>query len=157
MEAFLSFCETNLHLQSFELALVLVGVVFFCLFWFLMHCFLFRPYLSLIEAREDATVNAVTRAKKATLRAEEINQEFEDLLNTTRSDALKKKGAKLVAAKQKADELLSQASAAASAEISQGRAEFTSRVDTVKEDILKNVDQLAHEMVDKIYASAEGR
>lgn len=150
METLFQFCEQNLQLYPHELLMIPVVGFLFCLFWILMTKLLFRPYLNLIEAREELTVRAVERTDQANSLAEEITTEFEAEISRTRKEAIKNKNAVVSEAQKQAAVISEKADAEAEAKLRHQRRDIAERTQEIKEEIIGDLDQLAGAVVDKL-------
>ena len=145
----------DVFLKTFDISpnefnYLLIAIPTFCVFWFLMDKMVFRPFLKLVETREERTSGAETTAADTLKEAEQVAAVYEQEVLDARIAAMKEKLAEINKTKEEASKTLAEASSKAKSELESARKEIASKQEQLQEALTANVDALAREIVDKI-------
>lgn len=142
------------NLTPLDAQMIPFGIVFFVAFWQVLKALLWKPYLALIEAREQATVGSENLAIKLTQDAAQAQARYEDEVLRARVAAMEKKLQLLSEAKKGADQITEKAEAEAQEQIRNARWETAHAVDKIRADLPKEAEKLAGEMIARVSSSA---
>jgi len=140
----------NFDLVPFDLAMIAVGAVLFVGLWQVLKVALFQPYLSLIEAREAATVGAEARARANDEKAANLLKDYEDKLMEERVAALKVKTEALIKAKAEAVRIIKHAEGEAQLHLEKVRQEIVKELATLEQSRAVQAEALGVMMADKV-------
>jgi F0F1-type ATP synthase membrane subunit b/b' len=134
--------------------MILVWAIVFVGFWKLIDKYLFSPYLRLVEAREEGTSGALSKARDTEAKAEILLKEYESRIIEERIHAMKIKLSKLSDAKKKASEIVERAQNEAEEYVKNARSKVTASIASIKQESFQDVDKMSDMIVQRI---REGR
>ena len=146
MDAALKLFDLTKH----DLAMIPWGAFFFVVLWVLLAKFLFKPYLTLVEARENATSGAVESSREKIAKADELRASYEDRLGAERVAAMKQKLEVVANAKRSATEILERAESTAQKSLKDGRAAIARESAALRDASLRDTDGLADMVISKV-------
>ena len=130
------------------MVLVLIG---------LLNNSLFKPYLSLLEAREAATAGAEHAAEATLKEARAKNEEYGAKLMAARVAAMQKKLARVSDARTQAAKLVESAEADGQEIVRKVRWDLAQQVDSLRSSTFKDADAMAVSIASKLQAGKESR
>lgn len=149
--------ETSMNtiLKTFDLMpadpmMIVVCAVLFVVFSKALSKTLFAPYLDLIEKRERETVGQESLASDKLKRVAQISELLEKKIVEVRIDSVKKKNEELKKARDRAAQISEKAEASAQEQLRNARWEVAQNMDRYKEETLRDADQMARVVVDRL-------
>ncbi|MGH7829798.1 MAG: ATP synthase F0 subunit B [Candidatus Binatia bacterium] len=135
---------------------IIVQIVSFLLLWFFLSRLLFRPFLRLLEEREQRTEGA--RAEAALLReeAERLRAEYEEQVMRAKDEGASIKEALRHEAAKARERLLGEARETASRRLEAMRAEMQRELQRGRELGAREADAVGAQMVEKILGRKVG-
>lgn len=133
-----------LDLVPFDVVMIVSCALLFLVFWLVMEKCFFIPYLSLLEAREKATLGAEESAESGMKKVENLKADYESKLMQVRVLAIERKIATLENAKREAAQMLEKA---------EGDAQ--EQVRTVRWDLANKMTQLRQQAQLQVASVAE--
>lgn len=130
--------------------MIVVGTVFFFLFWRLMHSLVILPFIKLYEQREALTTGVTSSTKEILEEAIKINREVDQALNQTRAEALSKKVAAINEAKKKAGALVADAEKDGAIALQAARDQRKASAEEVRKKLFEGAEGLASELAENI-------
>ena len=141
-------------LTATDVKTISVVAILFHIFWRVTGPVLWEPYLSLITAREQATVGAQEHARGNRERAGKLTEEFESKMLAARVEAMKEKLEFVSRSKKEAAKIVAEAEKKAAEKLAAGRSEMMSRVTRVREDLFRDLDGTARALAERIKTSS---
>lgn len=133
-----------------DATMILVAIPLFVAFLKGAEKTLIRPFLNRINEREELTVGAGSSAESIIQEAVALEESYNEKINKARVDAVQARNVKVSAAKDKAGELLQAAEADVASRVTAERQKVRQQLETQRETLLKDVDSLAREIVQKL-------
>ncbi|MBN8548543.1 MAG: hypothetical protein J0M12_04430 [Deltaproteobacteria bacterium] len=140
----------NFDLVPFDVVMIVVSAVLFVILWKTLGQALFAPYMSLLEAREAATVGAEDTAKSDLERAEALTAQYEEQLMAARVAAMEKKLAAINKAKAEASGIVEKSEGAAQELLRSVRWEMAKKLDELRGQAFGDTDKLADMIVERV-------
>ncbi len=140
----------NFDLNLLDAQMIAVCAVLFVVLWKTLGKVLFGPYLTLVEARERATVGASDTAQAELAKAKAISEDYEQKLMTARVAAMEKKLAAVSKAKSEADSIVEKAEDNAQELVRSVRWEMAKKVDELRTKAFGEVDALSDMIVNRV-------
>jgi F-type H+-transporting ATPase subunit b len=137
-------------LTTRDLVMIPLGALFFLVLWVFLSKFLFKPYLALVEARENATSGAVESSREKVAKAAELRASYDERLGAERVTAMKQKLDVVANAKKNAAEIIERAESSAQAALRDGRAANARDAAALRDMSLQDVDGLADMVISKV-------
>ncbi len=139
-----------LDLTTLDATMILVSIPLFVLFIKGADKALIRPFLDRLNARDALTIGAGTSAEEIVNEAVALEQDYARKTGEARAVAAQAKNEKLSAAKEEASKIVHDAEAEVSARVSSERQKVRQELETQRAALLKDVDSLAKEIVNKL-------
>lgn len=140
----------NFDLVPFDLVMIGVGAVLFVTLWQALQAVLFKPYLSLVEAREAATSGTETRARLDEEKAASLLRDYEEKLTGERIAALRVKLDSVSKAKAEAARLVERAEGEARMRLEKTRQEISREAMELQRSSLLQVEAIADLIVQRV-------
>lgn len=140
----------TLDVNRTDIMMIGYCAVGFCFIWILMDKWFLKPYLSLIERREELTSGAEATAKQKEEELQEILEQYEVKLLEARMAAVKKKQESVQSAKAESNRKIEEAKLQAEAKIAEARRAISEKKSRMQMDVQKEAEALAGQMVDKV-------
>lgn len=125
-------------------------ILLFLVLWLVISKVLFRPYMTLLEEREQKTVGADDDAYSLEHQAEQLRAQYQDAIANATAAGQTTKEAIVQDARQQREALLSDAREEAARILEQVRLEIQSQLARERELAFREADAVAHEMASKI-------
>jgi F-type H+-transporting ATPase subunit b len=125
-------------------------ILLFLVLWLVISKVLFRPYMTLLEEREQKTVGADDNAYSLEHEAEQLRAQYQDAIANATAAGQTTKEAIVQDARQQREALLSEAREEAAGILEQVRLEIQSQLARERELAIRETDAVAHEMAGKI-------
>ena len=154
METFAKILK-NFDLVPFDVLMIGVGAALFVVLWRVLARVFFIPYLTLVEAREQATSGADLAAGDMRKRAEQIRRNYENRITAARVEAVKEKLDAVQAAKREAARILDKAEGQAQETLRSARWDMGRKIGELRTEILREADRIAGQIVDKLMRPAQ--
>ena len=144
-------------LKTFDLVprdvpMIIFGALLFTALWKILEKSFFRPFQSIVEARESATGGASTDASDLRQRAENLRREYQAELSRNRAEAVEAKLELLDGARKEAAETLAKAQSAADRITDSARAEVEKRESELQEKLQNELEEVVELVVKKVQA-----
>ena len=150
MENFLK----NFDLTVLDAQMILVWGVLFVIFWQLMARTVFRPFITVVEARDAATTGASEGAQKIVQEAEALKLKAEDTIAEVRVNAMKEKLSELAKARAQAQQIVEEAEHKAQAQIAKSRLELSDKLSKLRGELESEANEMAKAIVSKVKSPA---
>ena len=124
--------------------------------WLIVSKVLFRPYMALLEEREQKTTGADDSAYHLEHEAERLRAQYEEAISNATAAGNATKDAIVQQARQQREALLSSARAEAAGILDRVRQEVQSQLAQERELAIREADAVAHDMVNKILGRRVG-
>lgn len=131
-------------------------IVLFLGLWLIVSKVLFRPYMALLEEREQKTTGADDSAYQLEHEAERLHAQYEEAITNAAATGNATKEAIVQQARQQREELLSSAREEAAGILERVRQEVQSQLSQERELTIREADAVAHDMVSKILGRRVG-
>lgn len=131
-------------------------IVLFLGLWLIVSKVLFRPYMALLEEREQKTTGADDSAYQLEHEAERLRAQYEEAITNAAATGNATKEAIVQQARQQREELLSSAREEAAGILERVRQEVQSQLSQERELTIREADAVAHDMVSKILGRRVG-
>lgn len=131
-------------------------IVLFLGLWLIVSKVLFRPYMALLEEREQKTTGADDSAYQLEREAERLRAQYEEAITNAAATGNATKEAIVQQARQQREELLSSAREEAAGILERVRQEVQSQLSQERELTIREADAVAHDMVSKILGRRVG-
>jgi F-type H+-transporting ATPase subunit b len=125
-------------------------ILLFLILWPLVSKVLFRPYMALLEEREQKTTGADDNASSLEHEAEQLRAQYQEAIANAAAAGQVTKEAIVQEARQQREALLSDAREDAARILERVRLELQSQLARERELAIGEADAIAHEMVAKI-------
>ena len=131
-------------------------ILLFLGLWLIVSRLLFRPYMALLEEREQKTSGADESAYHLEHEAERLRLQYEEAIADAAAAGNATKEAIVQQARQQREGLLSSARAEAAGILERVRQEVQSQLAQEREAAIREADTIAHDMVNKILGRRVG-
>jgi F-type H+-transporting ATPase subunit b len=131
-------------------------IVLFLVLWLILSKVIFRPYMALLEVREQRTSGAEEDSYALEHEAERLRAQYEQAIANAAAAGQASKDAIVQEARQQREALLSDARAEAARILEQVRVAIQSQLTQERELALREADAVAHDMVGKILGRRVG-
>ena len=131
-------------------------IVLFLGLWLIVSKVLFRPYVALLDEREQKTTGADDSAYNLEHEAERLRAQYEEAIANAAATGNATKEAIVQQARQQREELLSSAREEAAGILERVRQEVQSQLSQERELTIREADAVAHDMVSKILGRRVG-
>ena len=135
---------------------VLWQILLFLGLWLIVSKVLFRPYMVVLEQREQKTTGADDSSDYLEQQAERLRAQYEETIAKAAAEGNASKEAIVQQARQQREALLSSARAEAASILERVRQEVQSQLAQEHELAVRESDAVAHEMVSKILGRRVG-
>jgi F-type H+-transporting ATPase subunit b len=125
-------------------------ILLFLVLWLVISKVLFRPYMTLLEEREQKTVGADDDAYSLEHQAEQLRAQYQDTIANATAAGQKTKEAIVQDARQQREALLSDAREEAARILEQVRLEIQTQLARERDLAFREADAVAQEMASKI-------
>lgn len=127
-----------------------VSAVLFIVVWQFLSRVFFKPYLNLLIERESRTVGDEHAAKDAIENKRKLDARIQDELAVARTQALKRREARVATAKLTAQRMIDVASEEAERELNQAKSRAAAVRAQAMSEMLPEVDLLSESLVRKV-------
>ena len=131
-------------------------IVLFLGLWLIVSKVLFRPYMALLDEREQKTTGANDSAYHLEHEAERLRAQYDEAIANAAATGNATKEAIVQQARQQREELLSSAREEAAGILERVRQEVQSQLSQERELTIREADAVAHDMVSKILGRRVG-
>ena len=131
-------------------------IVLFLGLWLIVSKVLFRPYVALLDEREQKTTGADDSAYRLEHEAERLRAQYEEAIANAAATGNATKEAIVQQARQRREELLGSAREEAAGILERVRQEVQSQLSQERELAIREADAVAHDMVSKILGRRVG-
>jgi F-type H+-transporting ATPase subunit b len=131
-------------------------IVIFLLLWFILAKVLFKPYMAVLEEREQKTAGALDESSSLEHEAELLRVRYEEGLASARTAGNAVKDKIIQEGRQKREALLNEARDEAARILEQVRLQIQSELSRERELALREADTVAQEMVSKVLGRRVG-
>lgn len=131
-------------------------IVLFLGLWLIVSKVLFRPYVALLDEREQKTTGADDSAYQLEHEAERLRAQYEEAITNAAATGNATKEAIVQQARQQREELLGSAREEAAGILERVRREVQSQLAQERELTIREADAVAHDMVSKILGRRVG-
>jgi F-type H+-transporting ATPase subunit b len=125
-------------------------ILLFLVLWLIVTKILFRPYMALLEEREQKTTGAYEHSSSLEHEAERLRAQYEQAIADAVAAGQVSKEAIVQEGRQQREALLSDAREEAARMLERVRLEIQSQLTRERELALREADAVAHDMVAKI-------
>jgi len=139
----------NFDLVPADVVMIVVGALFFVLFWKTFGKKVIEPFAALVAAREQATIGADETAGDLRRKSISLTEQYENRLTEERVKALRIKFDSVAQAKAAAAKVVGESEAKAQEVTKAARAETGRQLHTLRQQALRETDSLAQAMADK--------
>lgn len=129
---------------------ILYQVVLFVILWMILNKLLFKPYLHLLEEREQKTTGAQHDSSDLEHEAARLKAQYEERIAKAQASAYAAKDALLQDARQQREKILTQAREEAAKNLDQVRHDVASALEQEKRLAESEVAHVAQDMVSKV-------
>ena len=129
---------------------VLVQIVAFLALWFLLSKVLFRPFIALLEERENRSEGLKAAAASLTAEGERLRAEYESAIAKANEEGAAVKETILREARQTRERLLAESRAQAAERMSAVREEIQKEMRKGREQAVQEATAIARQMAEKI-------
>lgn len=144
-------------LETADLPMIGLGALMVLLLINLLKGSLFKPYLSLLEAREAATGGAEHAAEATLKEARAKNEEYGAKLMAARVAAMQKKLAQVSEARVQGAKIIESAEADGQEIVRKVRWDLAQQVDSLRASTFKDADVMAASIATKLQAGKESQ
>ena len=131
-------------------------IVLFLGLWLIVSKVLFRPYVALLDEREQKTTGADDSTYHLEHEAERLRAQYEEAIANAAATGNATKEAIVQQARQRREELLGSAREEAAGILERVRQEVQSQLSQERELTIREADAVAHDMVSKILGRRVG-
>lgn len=135
---------------------ILLQMLLFVFLWIVLSRVLFRPYLSLLEERERKTEGAEEESSSLEQEGERLRALYEEGIAKARAVGTAAKEAILQEVRQQREEALNRAREEAFKSLEQVRLDIRNEVSRERENISREAEVIAQEMVGKVLGRRVG-
>jgi F-type H+-transporting ATPase subunit b len=129
---------------------IIYQVVIFVVLWLILSRLLFRPYLGILQERENRTSGTLHESDDLDREGARLKFQYEEKIAEAQSSGAAAKEAILQQARQEREKILSEARQEATLNLEAVRAEVQRRLEQERRLAAAEVDGLAREMANKI-------
>jgi F-type H+-transporting ATPase subunit b len=129
---------------------VVIQVVGFLALWFLLSKFLFKPFIAVLEERENRTDGLKAAAASLTAEAEKLRTEYESAIAKANEEGAAVKETILHEARQTREKLLADARTQAAERLAKVREEIQREIGKGRESALHEAAAIARQMAEKV-------
>jgi F-type H+-transporting ATPase subunit b len=133
-----------------SIATVLIQIVAFLALWFLLSKLLFRPFIALLEERENRTEGLKAAAASLVVEGERLRAEYESAIAKANEEGAAVKETILQEARQTRERLLAESRAQAVDRMSAVREEIQKEMRKGREQAVQEATAIARQMAEKI-------
>jgi len=131
-------------------------ILLFLVLWLIVSKVLFRPYMALLDEREQKTTGADDNSYSLEHEAERLRTQYEEAIANAATAGNVTKNAIVQQARQQREALLSSAHEEAAGILERVRLEIRSQLAQERELAIREADAVAHDMVGKILGRRVG-
>ena len=135
---------------------VLVQIVAFLALWFLLSKLLFRPFIALLEERENRTEGLKTAAASLTAEAERLRAEYESAIAKANEEGATVKETIMQEARRTRERLLAESRAQAAERLTAVQEEIQKEMRQGRELALQEAAAISRQMAEKILGRKVG-
>jgi F-type H+-transporting ATPase subunit b len=125
-------------------------ILLFLVLWLVLSKLLFRPYMALLEEREQKTTGAEDNSSSLEHEAERLRAQYEEAIANAAAAGSATKEVIVQEARQQREALLSEAREQAARILERVRLELQAQLTQERQLAIREADAIAHEMVGKI-------
>lgn len=142
--------EKTFSLSDTDIVMILVCSFLFIMLWAALEKVLFAPFLSLVEAREGATVGAEERAVSYKTQAQELRIKYESLIYAARVEAMERKLTRISQAKTEASRIIERAEDEAQEALRKVRWDLVTNMKTIRAEALREAETLSGALLKRL-------
>ncbi len=135
---------------------VLLQIVFFLALWFLLTKLLFKPFIALVEQREQRTEGLNAAAAALNAEGERLRAEYESAIAAARDEGAALKETILGEARQTREKLLAEARAQAADRLTAVRRQIQNELSQSRAQALQEAAAIARQMAEKVLGRKVG-
>ena len=135
---------------------VLFQIVVLLLLWAILNKILFKPFLRLVEEREKRTEGLKAAAAALTAEAERLRADYESAIRQANDEGAAAKDALLEEERRTREQLLAESRAQAAERIAAVREEIKKEMDQGRAQALKEAEEIARQMAEKVLGRKVG-
>jgi len=129
---------------------LLFQLVNFLLLVWILNRLIFRPFLKVIEEREERTIGARNKASDLTVQADDLEKEYEAEVSEARSHGLSEKEAMRIQGQVKRNKILGEARLKSADHISSARKELEANMEEARRELTQLSISHSKEMAAKV-------
>lgn len=139
-----------LSLTPSDVMMIPVGAISFTAFWIISDRVIFRPYIKLIEEREEKTSGAEESAEDTLREARQLLSEYDERLLKARIDATQEKMKIVSEERRESKKIVEEANIRAKHHIEKARKEINDRLEELHQEVMTQADALVTEITEKV-------